>query len=217
VVESPSRAAAAEKLPASTTCENTRMASQRSMREITTEFGTINCRFATLLPLSALSYFAGPQIRKKGQIMIDARTAPYAATLLRVSLGFMFIAHSLLLKHFTYTLAGTVQFFESLGLPAALAYGTFWAELVGGVLLVLGLGSRWVAVALVPILAGALWVHAGNGWVFSAANGGWEYPLFLIAASFVQALLGDGAYALGNRVLKPNGSLTSLTSPTAAS
>ena len=124
--------------------------------------------------------------------------AAHAALILRLSLGVMYIAHSLVLKHFTYTLAGTAQFFESLGLPAALAYATFWAELVGGVLLIAGVGTRVVALALVPVLAGALWVHAGNGWVFSAANGGWEYPLFLIVVSFVAALLGDGRYALGN-------------------
>ena len=132
--------------------------------------------------------------------MIDFRTAPYAATLLRVSLGLMFIAHSLILKHVTYTLPGTAQFFDSLGLPAALAYATFWTELLGGVLLVVGIGSRWVALALVPILAGAAWVHAGNGWVFSAPNGGWEYPAFLIVASLVQALLGNGRFALEDSV-----------------
>lgn len=132
--------------------------------------------------------------------MIDFRTAPYAATLLRVSLGLMFIAHSLILKHVTYTLPGTAQFFDSLGLPAALAYATFWTELLGGVLLVVGIGSRWVALALVPILAGAAWVHAGNGWVFSAPNGGWEYPAFLIGASLVQALLGNGRFALEDSV-----------------
>ena len=128
--------------------------------------------------------------------MIDNRTAPYGALVLRVTLGVMFIAHSLILKYYTFTLAGTAQFFESLGLPALLAYATFWAELIGGLLLVAGIGTRWVALALIPILAGAAWVHSGNGWVFSAANGGWEYPVFLIAVSFVQALLGDGAYAL---------------------
>jgi putative oxidoreductase len=136
--------------------------------------------------------------------MIDNRTAPYAALVLRVSLGLMFIAHSLVLKYFTFTLAGTAQFFESLGLPAALAYATFWAELVGGVLLVLGVGTRWVALALIPILAGATWVHIGNGWVFSAQNGGWEYPVFLIGASFAQALLGNGAYSVGKRAFARN-------------
>lgn len=140
--------------------------------------------------------------------MIDHRTAPYAALVLRVSLGVMYIAHSLVLKHLMYTLPGTAQFFASIGLPAALAYLTFWGELVGGVALLAGIGTRIVALGLIPILLGATWVHAGNGWVFSAANGGWEYPVFLIAASLVAALLGDGKYAVGNRFVAPNLRLT---------
>jgi putative oxidoreductase len=127
--------------------------------------------------------------------MIDARTAPYAALLLRLSLGTMFVAHALL-KLFVFTLPGTFQFFQSLGLPGMLGYVTFAAELGGGILLILGVGVRWVALALVPILLGATWAHVGNGWVFSAPNGGWEYPAFLTVAALVQALLGSGAYAL---------------------
>lgn len=127
--------------------------------------------------------------------MIDNRTAPWAALVLRASLGLMFIAHALL-KYAVFTLPGTVKFFESLGLPGPLAYVVFWAELIGGVLILAGLATRWVSLALVPILLGALWVHAGNGWQFTAPNGGWEYPAFLTAAALVQALLGDGKYAL---------------------
>ena len=127
--------------------------------------------------------------------MTDSRTAPYAALLLRLSLGTMFVAHALL-KLLVFTLPGTAQFFQSLGLPGVFGYATFAAELIGGVLLILGVGSRWVAVALVPILLGATWAHAGNGWLFSAANGGWEYPAFWTVTLIVQALLGDGAYAL---------------------
>lgn len=141
--------------------------------------------------------------------MIDSRTVPYAALLLRLSLGVMFIAHALL-KLVVFTLPGTVGFFQSLGLPGVLAYVTFAAELVGGVLLVLGVRTRVVAAALIPILLGATWAHAGNGWLFSAANGGWEYPLFLTAAAAVQALLGDGALARRWRAatqLHPTGSV----------
>jgi putative oxidoreductase len=123
-------------------------------------------------------------------------THDYGAFVLRVSLGVMYVAHSLILKYFVFTLPGTAQFFASLGLPSFLAYAVFWAELIGGVALILGVWPRAVAVALVPVLLGALWTHAGNGWVFSAANGGWEYPLFLIVISIVQALIGDGAYTL---------------------
>jgi putative oxidoreductase len=126
----------------------------------------------------------------------DTASTAYGTLLLRVSLGIMFIAHSLVLKWMTFTLAGTAQYFESIGLPGPLAYATFFAELIGGVLLVLGVQSRWVSLALLPILAGATWVHLGNGWVFSAPGGGWEYPLYLIVLCVAQALLGDGAYAL---------------------
>jgi putative oxidoreductase len=129
--------------------------------------------------------------------MVDTRTAPYAAFVLRVALGAMFIAHALL-KYYVFTLPGTAQFFQSLGLPGALAYLTFWAELAGGALILAGVYSRWAAAALVPILLGATWAHAGNGWLFTAPNGGWEYPAFLAAAALVQALLGDGRFALAN-------------------
>ena len=139
--------------------------------------------------------------------MIDSRTAPYAALVLRVALGVMFIAHALL-KYYVFTLPGTVQFFQSLGLPGLLAYVTFWAELGGGVLILAGVQTRLVSAALIPILVGATWAHAGNGWTFSAPNGGWEYPAFLTVAAFVQALLGDGKLALGSLLAAPKVSTT---------
>jgi putative oxidoreductase len=126
--------------------------------------------------------------------MNDTRNADYAALLLRVSLGIMFVAHALL-KYFVFTLPGTAEFFESLGLPGVLGYVTFGAELAGGILLVAGVRTRVVALALVPILIGATWAHAGNGWLFTSPNGGWEYPAFWTIALVVQALLGDGALA----------------------
>ncbi len=129
--------------------------------------------------------------------MTDSRTTPYAALVLRLALGTMFVAHALL-KYYVFTLPGTVKFFESLGLPGPLAYATFAAELAGGVLILVGLGTRYVSLALIPVLLGAAWAHAGNGWLFSAPNGGWEYPVFLAFAAAALALLGDGAFALKN-------------------
>jgi putative oxidoreductase len=129
--------------------------------------------------------------------MTQTQQTSFAAFLLRVTLGIMYLAHSLVLKLGTFGLAGTAGFFVSVGLPGWLAYVTFAAEAVGGILLVLGVQTRWVVLALSPALLGAIiWVHAGNGWVFTATNGGWEYPAFLIVVSVVQFLLGDGAYAL---------------------
>ncbi len=127
--------------------------------------------------------------------MTDTTTAPYGALLLRLALGTMFVAHALL-KYLVFTLPGTAKFFSSIGLPDWLGYVVFAAELGGGVLLIAGVYVRAVALALVPILLGATWAHAGNGWLFTAPNGGWEYPLFLAIAALALALLGDGAFAL---------------------
>lgn len=115
--------------------------------------------------------------------------------LLRLSLGLMYLAHAGL-KLFVFTLPGTAQFFASQGLPGALAYVVFAAEAVGGLLLLAGVYPRQIALALVPVLLGAAWVHAPNGWVFNAPGGGWEYPAFLAAMSVVLWLAGDGAAAL---------------------
>ena len=126
------------------------------------------------------------------QDLLSAR----ATFLLRVALGLMFIAHSWVLKLVIFTLPGTAQFFNSIGLPGWMAYLVFMAEAVGGILLVLGVQARWVALALVPILAGATWAHWPNGWMFGYENGGWEYPLYLTLLAVVQSMLGDGSWAL---------------------
>jgi putative oxidoreductase len=133
-------------------------------------------------------------------VMIDFKTAPYAALILRVSTGFMLLAHGLL-KVFVFTIPGTVGFFESLGFPDGLAYIVILTELLGGLALILGVAVRSVALALVPVLLGAAWVHSGNGWLFSNEGGGWEFPLFWAVAVATVALIGPGAYALNRRRL----------------
>jgi len=131
------------------------------------------------------------------QYSADSPSGQAAVFLLRVSLGVMFLAHSVILKLFTFGLAGTAAFFVGIGLPGALAYVTFAAEVVGGAMLILGVQARWVALALSPILLGAIfWVHAKNGWMFGNPNGGWEYPLYLFVLCAAQVLLGDGPLAL---------------------
>ncbi len=111
-----------------------------------------------------------------------------AATLLRVSLGVMYLTHSIVLKVLTFGFAGTAGYFASLGLPGFTAYLVIAAEAIGGALLLANVATGWVSAGLLPVLAGALWVHSGNGWVFSAPGGGWEYPLFLIVVSVVVSM-----------------------------
>lgn len=123
--------------------------------------------------------------------MSSDRRIDAAALLLRAALGIMFIAHALQ-KYFVFTLPGTAKFFESLGLPGPLAYAIFALELVGGVMLVAGIKTRWVAAVLAVELIGATWPHLANGWAFAAKGGGWEYPAFLVVTAIAVALLGNG-------------------------
>lgn len=121
--------------------------------------------------------------------------ASYAAALLRITLGTALLAHGLL-KVFVFTMPGTAAFFASQGFPGWMAYPVTLIEVLAGTAMILGLQSRIAALVALPVLLGALTVHIGNGWLFTAKNGGWEYPAFLAAAATVVALLGDGAYAV---------------------
>ncbi len=124
----------------------------------------------------------------------DELTA-YGTLTLRVGLGVMALAHGLL-KIFVFTIPGTVGFFESLGYPGFVAYLVIAAEVLGGLALIAGVGTRIVSLALIPVLIGATMTHAANGWLFSSANGGWEFPAFWTLALGVQAMLGGGAWQL---------------------
>ncbi|KVG36969.1 quinol oxidase [Burkholderia ubonensis] len=124
------------------------------------------------------------------------RLDDFAAALLRVALGVLYLAH-VAQKVFVFTLPGTAQFFASIGLPAWLAYVTTAVELAGGIALLAGFRVRVAALALLPFMLGATAVHLPNGWSFGAPHGGWEYPAFWAVTLAVQALLGGGAFALG--------------------
>ena len=125
--------------------------------------------------------------------MIDSRTTPYAALLLRLALGVMFLAHGLT-KLFVFTPAGTAKFFASIGFGGWLAYPIIAFEIIAGAMLVLGVWTRWIAALAAIELFVAATAHFGNGWPFTNPDGGWEYPVFLAVAAGALALIGGGAY-----------------------
>lgn len=135
--------------------------------------------------------------------MNDTALSAWGAALLRVTLGIAFLAHGLLLKVMTFGIGGTTAFFQSLGYPAALAWLVIAMEIAGGVLLIAGVAVRTVAIALIPVMLGAVSVHAGNGWVFSSQGGGWEFPAMWTVLLAVQALVGAGAFALRLPTARP--------------
>lgn len=129
--------------------------------------------------------------------MLNETNAPqYAALLLRVTQGIGFLAHGALLKLGTYGLAGTMGFFGSIGYPPVLGAVVIAAEILGGLALLAGVAVRAVSLGLLVVMLGAVVQHAGNGWLFTATGGGWEFPAFWAAVLLVQAGLGAGAHAV---------------------
>lgn len=125
---------------------------------------------------------------------------PYAAIILRLSLGALFLAHGLL-KLLVFKPSGTAAYFRSLGLPGFVGYLTMAAELGGGTLLILGIATSFVALALIPLILGTIFmVHGSKGWLFTNEGGGWEFPAFWTAALLVQVLLGSGALSVGHAI-----------------
>lgn len=133
--------------------------------------------------------------------MTQTASTSHAIALLRLTSGALLLSHGLI-KLLVFTPAGTAGFFDSIGFPGILAYPVIAGEIVLGLALILGILTRWAALAALPIMIGAIVPHAGNGFSFSNPGGGWEYPVFWTIVLAAQALLGDGAYAIGNPLQK---------------
>jgi putative oxidoreductase len=126
---------------------------------------------------------------------MNTSSTDHGAFLTRITLGSILLAHGFL-KLFVFTIPGTVGFFESLGLPATVAYLTIFGEVIGGSSLILGIYPRLVALLSLPILVGAAWTHLSNGWLFSNEGGGWEFPVLLVVLAIVVAIQGAGSFAI---------------------
>lgn len=118
------------------------------------------------------------------------KTNVLAVLVLRIALGAVFLVHGLT-KLFVYTPKGTAAFFAAHGFPAWLAYPVMSWEIIGGLLLIIGIKPRWLALAFLPVLAGAFLTHWPNGFMFNVPNGGWEFPAFLALTVLVYAGIAD--------------------------
>jgi putative oxidoreductase len=127
--------------------------------------------------------------------MTRHRIAPYAALTLRLALGSAWLAHAFL-KLAAFALPALGTFLALDGMPTPMAWPVALLELAGGALIVLGIHGRAASLALLPLLAGALVAHAGNGWTAGVPGGGWLYPSILMMATLLHLRLGDGAAAL---------------------
>lgn len=115
-------------------------------------------------------------------------------TFLRVSVGLLFMAHG---WQKLADIPGTIAAFEDLGLPspASSTYLAILGELFGGLGLVLGALTPLAALGTALVMVSAIvFVHRGSGPF--ASNGGWEYPLVLLAVSLYFMTRGPGPLSI---------------------
>jgi len=127
------------------------------------------------------------------------RFSPYGIAVLRLAVGGIFLAHGAQ-KAFIMGVGGVAGFFTQLGIPLATVAAPMITglELLGGVALIAGLGTRWVAIPLaLDVLTATLLVHLRNG-IF-VQNGGYELTMLLGAACIALIGTGPGALAIDNR------------------
>ncbi|WP_445487383.1 DoxX family protein [Niallia sp. 03133] len=115
---------------------------------------------------------------------------PIGILLIRFVLGIIFFMHGL--AKIQNGMENTAGFFTSLGLPGFSAYLVAGIELIGGVLIIIGLGTRIIAVLFAAIMLGAIFiVNRSNGFV-----GGYELDLSLLAMSLFLAFNHQQTYAI---------------------
>lgn len=102
--------------------------------------------------------------------------------ILRAILGLTFFIHGL--SKFQGGIANTAGFFDSIGVPGFMAYIVATIELVGGVIIIFGLGTRVVAMLLTVIMIGAIFmVKLPAGFLGDGQMAGYELEVLLLAIS----------------------------------
>lgn len=119
------------------------------------------------------------------------------STILRVFLGATFLIHGA--AKFQGGIENTVGFFESLGLPGFSAYLIALIELVGGLAMILGVGTRFVSLLFAIVMAGAMIkVKVAGGFLGNGQMAGYELDLALMMISIYLAMTNKSLFALDN-------------------
>lgn len=137
--------------------------------------------------------------RKIHELIHRLHNPDASALLLRLGLGAVFI-NSGWMK--VTNMSMVVGGFDSMGIPAFLAYFVSYAELIGGLLLIIGIFVRYAGIVLAVIMLVACKILFAKG--FSLANGGYEYTFMLTLASAAIVTLGAGKYSLADLLKKKN-------------
>lgn len=121
------------------------------------------------------------------------------ALILRVTLGALFLVHGLV--KFQGGIENIVGWFESIGLPGFMAYGVALVELIGGIALIIGLGTRLVSALFALIMIGAtLKVKLSVGLLGNGQMAGYELDLVFLSIAVYLVINGSKALSVSQLI-----------------
>lgn len=125
----------------------------------------------------------------------------WSALILRVVLGIAFFVHGL--TKFQGGIENITGWFESIGLPGFLAYGVAFLETVGGIALIVGLGTKVISTLFALLMAGAiLKVKLAAGFLGDGQSAGYELDLAFLAMAVSLAITGSKFCSLDRVIFK---------------
>lgn len=123
--------------------------------------------------------------------------------ILRLFLGVSFFIHGV--SKFQNGIENTMGWFDSLGIPGFMGYIVAIIELVGGLLLTIGFGTRYIAALFVFIMIGAIWkVKLAAGFMGNGQGTGFELDLAFAVMAIYIFLNSNSALSLDSKLFSKN-------------
>lgn len=135
----------------------------------------------------------------------------WSLLIVRLALGFVILPHGMqkaLGMFGGYGFAGTVGFFQSMGMPFIIGTLVILAEFVGSIGVIIGLGTRFMAASILLTMSGAMVLggHLQNGffmnWFGMQKGEGVEYFILIIGLALATVIGGSGKFSFDNLVSK---------------
>ena len=135
----------------------------------------------------------------------------WSLLIVRLALGFVILPHGMqkaLGMFGGYGFAGTVGFFQSMGMPFIIGTLVILAEFVGSIGVIIGLGTRFMATSILLTMSGAMVLggHLNNGffmnWFGMQKGEGVEYFVLVIGLALAAIIGGSGKFSFDNLVSK---------------
>ncbi|MDQ1235172.1 putative oxidoreductase [Paenibacillus sp. SORGH_AS306] len=126
-----------------------------------------------------------------------------ATVIMRVVLGILFLAHGISKAQMGF--GNVATWFQSMGIPGFMAYIVGTIEIVGGILLIVGLLTRYVSIAFIVILLGAIFTaKLSAGLMGNGQMAGYELDLSFIVIALYLALANNTSWSLDGLLFKKN-------------